>query len=264
MHRCLLCSTSCQPVSNQYSTSTTASSHTLDAVPGTYPSEEKPFRKHRGKLFLRCLLINNALKEAIIFAPGYQFPPMASTEISNTIALDKGWQIDFEKVFKEHFKGLHSYAFTIIKDDIMAEEMVQNVFFKLWEKKGRLEVNQSVAAYLYRAVYNESLNYLKHLKVRDAHQAYVKHQPEGSNSTAEHMKLQDLQRHLDKAMAELPEQCRTVFQMSRFEELKYHEIATRLNISVKTVENHMGKALRLLREKLADFLPALLLILLNL
>ena len=189
---------------------------------------------------------------------------MESTETGIVVAIEKGWQLQFEHVFKEHFKSLHSYAYTIVKDDIMAEELVQNVFYKLWEKKGQIEVNQSITGYLYRSVHNESLNHLKHLKVREAHQAYVKHQPQGSNNAAEQIKLRDLKRHLDKALSELPEQCRTVFQMSRFEELKYQEIADRLQISIKTVENHMGKALRLLRQKLADFLPALLLILLNL
>ena len=213
---------------------------------------------------LCCLLKNNALKEAVIFAPGYLSRRMESTETGTTIAIEKDWQLQFEEVFKAHFKSLHSYAYTIVKDDIMAEEMVQNVFYKLWEKKGQIEVTQSVTAYLYRSVYNESLNYLKHLKVREAHQTYIKHKAADYNNAAEHIKLKDLKQNLDRALSELPEQCRTVFQMSRFEELKYQEIADRLGISIKTVENHMGKALRLLREKLADFLPALILILLNL
>ncbi len=206
----------------------------------------------------------NQLQEAIIFTPGYQPIRMEYENPGRTMILEKDWQASFEQVFKEHFKGLHAYAYSVLKDDIMAEEMVQNVFYKLWEKKGQIEVNQSMTAYLYRSVYNESLNYLKHLKVRAAHQSYAKRQPQDSNNAAEQIKLKDLQQKLDKALSELPEQCRTVFQMSRFEELKYQEIAVRLNISVKTVENHMGKALRLLREKLADFLPVLLLVLLNL
>ncbi len=79
-----------------------------------------------------------------------------------------------------------------------------------------------------------------------------------------HLLLKELEENLDKAMKELPEQCRTIFQMSRFEELKYLEIAAKLGISVKTVENQMGKALRILRLKLVDFLPTMLVLLLNL
>ncbi len=84
------------------------------------------------------------------------------------------------------------------------------------------------------------------------------------NNATDRLKLKELEVQLDKALKELPEQCRTIFQMSRFEELKYMEIAGRLGISVKTVENQMGKALRILRTKLADFLPTIIFLLLNL
>jgi RNA polymerase sigma-70 factor (ECF subfamily) len=73
----------------------------------------------------------------------------------------------------------------------------------------------------------------------------------------------ELERRLQTAINELPEQCRTIFQMSRFEELRYQDIAHRLGISVKTVENQMGKALKLLRMRLIDYLPLLVLLLLN-
>jgi len=170
----------------------------------------------------------------------------------------------FEDAFKTHFKALHSYAYTIVKDDIMAEEMVQNVFFKLWKNKETVEINQSFTAYLYRSVYHESLNYLKHLKVKSAYQAHAARNMNNSDNATDKLKLKDLEEHLDKALRELPEQCRAIFQMSRFEELKYMEIAAKLGISVKTVENQMGKALRILRLKLVDFLPAMIVLLLNL
>lgn len=169
---------------------------------------------------------------------------------------------DFETIFKTHFKGLHAYACTIIKDEAAAEDIVQNTFFKLWEKN-ELHKLQSPAAYLYRAVYNESLNYLKHAKVKHAYQTFATSRMEYNESAAGRTTLRELQEKLDKALSELPQQCRTIFQMSRFEELKYWEIAERLGLSVKTVENQMGKALKLLRMKLVDFLPVLL-ILLNL
>jgi RNA polymerase sigma-70 factor (ECF subfamily) len=105
-------------------------------------------------------------------------------------------------------------------------------------------------------VYHESLNYLKHLKVREAHRDYTLHQEQQSASASQALELSELETRLDVALRELPEKCRTIFQMSRFEELKYQEIADRLQLPVKTVENQMGKALRLLRVKLADFLPA--------
>lgn len=170
----------------------------------------------------------------------------------------------FEQIFKSHFRRLHAYACTILRDEATAEEMVQNVFYKLWEKKEQLEVQQSITAYLYRAVYHESLNHLKHTKVKAAHHAYTMHTSTEEHNPSERTGLKELQQRLDIALKELPEQCRAIFQMSRFEELKYREIADRLDISVKTVENQMGKALRILREQLAEYLPIILLTLLNL
>jgi RNA polymerase sigma-70 factor (ECF subfamily) len=182
---------------------------------------------------------------------------------NTTISLKPDHALLIEDAFKTHFKGLHSYSCAIIKDEVMAEEMVQNVFYKLWKNKDTVSVNESMAAYLYRSVYHESLNYLKHLKVRLAYQAHAARAMDTINNAADKLKLKELEVKLEQALKELPEQCRTIFQMSRFEELKYMEIAGKLGISVKTVENQMGKALKLLRLKLVDFLPMLIMLLLN-
>ncbi|MEO8413821.1 MAG: RNA polymerase sigma-70 factor [Ginsengibacter sp.] len=177
--------------------------------------------------------------------------------------LAKGDEKIFEQVFKTHFKNLHAYAFTMLRDEMVAEEMVQNIFYKLWERPENLSISGSVAAYLYRAVHNESLNHLKHMKVRLKHQKHVLYQMKNQTDTAsKKILLKELEGKLHKAMQELPEQCRTIFQLSRFEELKYREIADRLKISPKTVENQMGKALKLLRIKLIDFLPLTIFLLL--
>jgi RNA polymerase sigma-70 factor (ECF subfamily) len=167
----------------------------------------------------------------------------------------------FEDVFKTNYKSLHAYAFTLLKEEIVAEEMVQNVFCKLWERSASLTISGSVAAYLYRAVHNESLNYLKHQKVRSEHRLHVSHQSGQENDSASRrLHVKELEDRLRQSLNELPEQCRTIFQMSRFEELRYKEIADRLDLSVKTVENQMGKALRILRSKLVDFLVFILLL----
>ena len=165
-------------------------------------------------------------------------------------------EASFERVFKTHFKNLHAYACSITKEEAAGEEVVQNVFVKLWERSEALSITGSVAAYLYRAVYNESLNYLKHQKVRTAYGQHVVHTMKGENEHAgKGLQLKELEGRLAEAMNELPEQCRTIFQLSRFEELRYREIADRLGLSIKTVENQMGKALKILRVKLVDFLP---------
>ncbi|HTI90802.1 MAG TPA: RNA polymerase sigma-70 factor [Puia sp.] len=174
---------------------------------------------------------------------------------------DLGGEDLFEQVFKSHFKGLHSYACTIMRDPMPAEEIVQNIFLKLWEKKEEITIKENISVYLYRAVHNESLNYLRHRKVRSAYQSYAmrQHKQTEQEKPAEKVVMKELEKKLEGALQELPEQCRTIFQMSRFEDLKYREIADRLGLSVKTIENQMGKALKLLRLKLVDFLPTILL-----
>lgn len=182
---------------------------------------------------------------------------------SNTIIelLKEGNESAFEQVFKEYFKRLHAYAYTFLKDEEQAEEIVQNVFCRIWEKKDLLNTDGSLKSYLYRAVHNESLNYLKHHKVRaEYEQYYTNRMAMEYEHPSKHAEVSELKKQIEKALTELPPQCRLVFQLSRFEHLKYQEIADQLNISIKTVENQMGKALRLMRVKLVDFLPLLLLL----
>src|SRR6187402_1618159 len=189
---------------------------------------------------------------------------MESQQENITLLLSKKDEAAFEQVFKAHYKSLHAYAFTILKDEAEAAEMVQQVFYKIWERSELLSFSGSLTAYLYRAVHNESLNFIKHQKVKASHQLHVAHSMKTySEPVQEKITRKELENKLREALNELPEQCRTVFQLSRFEDMKYREIAEKLGISIKTVENHMGKALKLLRTKLVDFLTFII-ILLNL
>lgn len=184
---------------------------------------------------------------------------MDREEESVSILLAKRDETTFEQVFKAHFKRMHAYAFTILQDEHEAEEVVQQVFFRLWERNESLRVQGPVAAYLYRAVHNESLNQLRHRKVRAAHHLHVVHQQKYMEGHPAHQAVKgELEQKIRAALNELPEQCRTVFQLSRFEELKYRDIADRLGISVKTVENQMGKALKILRARLVEYLSYLI------
>src|SRR5687768_10297042 len=115
----------------------------------------------------------------------------------------------FEQVFKSHYRNLHAYAFTILKDEAVAEEMVQNVFYKIWEKTEQLNITGSVSAYLYRAVHNESLNYLKHLKVRSVYQSQTLWRMKGeSDNASKRVHLKELENKVYEALNDLPEQCR--------------------------------------------------------
>ena len=208
---------------------------------------------------------------ALLIEPLYRAEGMELENESIGTLLAQRDEAAFEQMFKTYFKRLHAYAFTILRDEIQAEEMVQQVFFKLWERNVRkdsfgesLSLSGSVSSYLYRAVHNESLNYIKHQKVRSNHQLNVAYSMKNEvEHPAKKIMAGELEKKIHSALNELPEQCRTIFQMSRFDELKYREIADKLGISVKTVENQMSKALRLLRVKLVDFLIFILLFIHN-
>jgi RNA polymerase sigma-70 factor, ECF subfamily len=169
----------------------------------------------------------------------------------------------FEMLFRTYYQPLCNYAYTFVQDKDEAEEIVQSTFMSLWEKKETLEIRTAVKPYLYAMVRNACLNVIKHQKVKKQHAEVELAMGERSvESVARTVMAGELETRIYEAMDALPEQCRLVFKLSRFEELKYAEIAEHLNISVKTVENHMGKALRIMREQLRDYLP-LLIVLLN-
>lgn len=169
---------------------------------------------------------------------------------------------DFDTLYLDNFQALHRYAFTILNDSELAEEMVHQVFLKILERKDPLNVHTSLKAYLFRSVNNECLNYIKHQKVKQTYQLYATNEmdyfPETPSSK---LSYKELELQLKRAINDLPEQCRTIFQLSRFEELKYAQIADQLGISIKTVEAQMSKALKRLRVELADYLPLIILML---
>ncbi len=174
-------------------------------------------------------------------------------------ALRQGDEQVFETIFRTYYERLCNYANTILNDMDEAEEMVQGAFLTVWEKHDTLEIHTSVKSYLYRAVHNSCLNRVKHYKVRKTYGDSVKNQTELLHDDASQDLIgSELDAIVANAIDSLPDQCKLVFKLSRFENLTYAEIAEQLGISVKTVENHMVKALKVLREKLKDYLPVLI------
>lgn len=168
----------------------------------------------------------------------------------------------FEKLFKTHFRELHAYAYSLLKDWDLAEDTVQQVFLKLLEKNEWMLLQTAVRSYLYKAVYHDSLNYIRRQKVQLKYQNLTVHSMKNhTDDAAGKLKMSELEEHLSSALDKLPEKCRAIFHLSRFEELKYQEIATQLDISIKTVESQMGKALRILRAEMKDFLPLISIVL---
>ncbi|MDF2383688.1 RNA polymerase sigma-70 factor [Nostoc ellipsosporum NOK] len=156
----------------------------------------------------------------------------------------------FEHCFNLHFEGLHRYAYTLLNDNEAARDAVQQVFLKLWEKRKELDEDRSVKAYLYTAVYHHCLNQIRHEKVKRQHAA----QPHETNTKDDPVIHGELQRQIQETVAQLPPQCRLIFLKSRGEQKKYAEIAAELDLSVKTVEAQIGKALKILKEKLAKLM----------
>lgn len=165
----------------------------------------------------------------------------------------------FEMLFRTYYKPLCNYAHTFITDKDEAEEVVQSTFLMVWEKRATLQIQTTVRPYLYAMVRNACLNVLKHEKIKQKHIGEELAIGERTHeSVIQSVFSSELEKQIYKAMEKLPEQCRLVFKLSRFEELKYAEIAEQLGISIKTVENQMGKALKIMREQLKDYLPLLI------
>ncbi len=162
----------------------------------------------------------------------------------------KGDDKAFEIVFNKYFKRLCVYASRFLYSDESAEEVVQEVFVRFWERSESLNPESSLAAYLYRSVYNTCLNQIKHEKVKDNYKTYMlnymEHNLPGSDVDDEQ---KELLKQVYAAIDDLPPMCSEIFKLSRYEGLKYQEIADHLEISLKTVEVQMGKALRVLRDK---------------
>jgi RNA polymerase sigma-70 factor (ECF subfamily) len=157
-----------------------------------------------------------------------------------------------EQYFHEYFEVLHRYAYTLLKDNDDAKDVVQSVFTQLWQKREALTIRQSARAYLYAATHNHCLNRIKSEKIRQNHHSrFAANEDYTTTGEQEQLTLKDLKKEVLSAMDAIPEKCREIFYKSRFEEKSYQEIAKELGISVKTVEAQMGKALRILRTTLS-------------
>lgn len=166
---------------------------------------------------------------------------------------------NFEEIFREYFKPLTWFSQKIVGDHDSAKEIVHSVFVKLWEKKEEVHLDTSLKPYLFRAVHNMSLNFLRNRAKFDSGDFNEIIESEGmSDDFHDMLEETETVAGIMSAIDKLPEKCREVFRLNRFEGKKYKDIATELNISVKTVENQISKALKILREELKDYLLTLI------
>lgn len=175
-----------------------------------------------------------------------------------------------EAVYGELFGQLYNYTASYIPDGGQAEEIVQETFLYLWEHRRSLRPDSNLKAYLLRIARNKSLNLLTRMRVRNNYADYIYKRELDINyealrdKTAELVIMQELEAIIAQTLAELPEPCRLVFEMSRNEELTYGEIAERIGVSVKTVEYRMMHTLKIFRKNLKPYIPFIILFMIEL
>ena len=160
----------------------------------------------------------------------------------------------FEELFRKYFSDLNLFALKYTGDTDSAKEIVHTVFVNLWEKRNRIDTDTPLRSYLFTSVYNRCLNYLRDQRKfkKDALFDITVEMAAADDSSAR-IETSELSARIDEAMDKLPVKCRQVFELNRFEGLKYRDISDKLGISVKTVEAQMSKALKILREHLKDY-----------
>ena len=172
----------------------------------------------------------------------------------------------FEIIFRKHFAGLSLFAEHYVRNDKVAEEIVEDFFCHLWDNCQSLSINSSLKGYLFQSIHNRCLNYIRNQKVRQQYltdnqyffaddELLESASPDSPNTVFIARELED---SITFAINALPEQCRAIFCLNRFENLTYLEIAEKLNISINTVKTQMARALYKLRGGLKDFLVMLL------
>jgi len=178
--------------------------------------------------------------------------------------LKNGDKLIFEEIYREYYIPLCYYCLRYTENFEDSEEIVQELFLKLWEKHKELEINSSLNAYLYRAIQNYALNFLSKEKTKDKYIVLHDRQPYDTfENGLVKLEEEELRKILKLAILKLPEKRRRIFELSRFDGLKYGKIASQLSISVKTVETQMTKALKYLRVVLKEYVPILLFVMLH-
>ena len=159
-----------------------------------------------------------------------------------------------ELIFKRYYSYLCKACYRIVAQTEKSEDLVQDVFFELWKKRDSLQIKTSLKAYLKRATLNKALNHIRDERVKSVGEEPLLFEAARQISAQQGLEKKELQERIDQAISQLPERCRLVFVLSRHEELTYQQIADKMGISIKTVENQITKALKLLRKSLKSYL----------
>jgi RNA polymerase sigma-70 factor (family 1) len=186
----------------------------------------------------------------------------ASNDHSDLLSLIKnGDSKSFELIYDRFADRLYHYVYKRVNSKDVSEEIIQEIFVSLWSKRETVQVMTSLDAYLFGAAKYRILTYIRSERVRQKYAANFAlfSRERLDNSIEETLDLKDLQYSIDTSIAELPEKCRTAFGLSRMEHEPISQIAERMNISKRTVENYLSQALKHLRTSLGEFLTVLIL-----
>jgi len=167
-----------------------------------------------------------------------------------------------EFLFKTYFKPLVVYAVRLVGDKMLAEDVVQEVFARLWKKKEEIEYGDQLVSYLFASVKNACMNHSRHLKIVHRYNQESSYQKELLDNPFHYLMLHEIEQKMEETLDELPKKSKDVFIMSRFGQKKNREIAKAMNISIKTVEAHITRVLSALRKSLRHYTNTILLILL--
>ena len=178
-----------------------------------------------------------------------QFSEYEDAELMEGLSQDN--RPAFEYIFRTYYPDLCRFGVTYVRDIDVAEELVQEIFINIWERRYKLSINSSIKSYLFTAVRNKSFNFLKLQLPKEYKKVDVDNVAFADTSNKEEdLAFEDLKEYVSQAIDCLPEKCKVIFNLSRNAGLTYKEIAEELDISVKTVENQIGIALKKLREQL--------------
>lgn len=156
-------------------------------------------------------------------------------------------------MYEHYYPQLCLKAIRYVKDQKIAEDLVQDLFIDIWKKKANLNINTSLIGYLQRSIVNKSLNWIRSQRVKIEDIDSVMSTSDNAADAQDEIEKTELEEHITKVIDGLPEKCRLVFVMSRFDMMSYKEIGDKLDISTKTVENQISKALRILRVEMKNF-----------
>ncbi len=178
---------------------------------------------------------------------------MAGIDNDILVELPQNGEKAMSMIYEHYYQQLCLRAIRYVKDSKIAEDLVQDLLVDIWKKRENLNINTSLIGYLQRSIVNKSLNWIRSQRVQIEDIDAVKSTSDNNPDAQDIIEKTELEQHITKVIDGLPEKCRLVFVMSRFDLMSYKEIGDKLDISTKTVENQISKALRILRSDMKNF-----------